>query len=299
MLLPNPPWIDRLLHTYWERLSAAVSPESLPKLGKGRKFEEFGTGHYGSVYPTSIPGLVCKVTSDADEARVVQFILQNDLDLPGMVKYTGVVEIPGVAYRKRRVFVLWREEARDYNAETLLGHLPDRYEVSVFQQAFKWLQNYKDVSHMVRMTARANQRAFSEALSSQRIQERAWDKAAEIYDDGAELYRLMYGRSFSPYGISSTPRRTYYKYPSERIAIGLVVCRFISEQMLSSPGFPEIGDALFKMQDAGMLLADVHRANIGLAYREDYAGLVPVIRDPGHALPLTPEAASVVVPTLA
>lgn len=301
MLLSNPPWIDQVLRNNWRKLASRVSEDALPRPMEGRriwKFEEFGTGHYGAVYPTNIPGLVFKITSDFDEARFVQFALNQGWIPDGMVQYVGVLEFPDVTYRRRRTFALWREEAIDFDQNEVYRKTQNAYRRREMYRSVRMLQIYKIVSHAVRMAAKKNPRALVKALSSRALQERAWQVASEIYRDYSQIERIFLKQAVSMFEHGY--RRTYApKYDrAEKIAIGLDTCRYIAQEMGSTEGLSEIGTALEYYQENGMLLADVHMANIGLATRPDYSEPIPVIRDPGHAVPLTPEAQNTIVPVL-
>ncbi len=118
----NPPWADKILGASYSAIATAAPRSALPipeervDRSSGRKkkgWKEYGTGHYGTVYPTNTPGLVMKLTSDPTEAAFVAAYLS----IPGrersigIVDYHAVYRVPGVLKSKRPVFVIWRDEA--------------------------------------------------------------------------------------------------------------------------------------------------------------------------------------------
>src|SRR4029079_4429216 len=111
----------------WDQILAAGGPGLTPRHTKARtriKAEEFGVGHYGVVMPTMTPGVVMKLTSDADEAVFVKWVVNHAgfaKDYPGRIQDIKIAPLYDTAYRRevnpavkrlgRDVFVLWREEA--------------------------------------------------------------------------------------------------------------------------------------------------------------------------------------------
>lgn len=284
MLQQNPVWIDRVLRSNWQKLVRVVSADALPHID-GRKFVPFGEGHYGAVYPTGIPSIACKVTSDQDEARFVTFAMRlaerEKYWPPGITQYVGVLGIADTVHRGRPVFVLWREEAKDYDGALLVsgGRPLDRHAQRTIYSAELNLTNYKQVAHKVRLLARERPAILEEAKRWERW---AWDINGEILDGFStgkfsHVHRLFLGTLRGWSG-------------PQRVAFGLRRCMVLAEMMGSEPVLTHVGEAFEYYQDEGMLLADVHMANIGMAHRSGYNGPVDVIRDPGHALPLTEQA---------
>lgn len=62
-----------------------------------------GCGTYGCVFETSDPDVVCKVTSDDQEIRIVSKIIDENLTLDGFVRYYAIVSLG-------EVHCLWREK---------------------------------------------------------------------------------------------------------------------------------------------------------------------------------------------
>lgn len=288
MLLSNPAWIDQIIRDNWHRLASRVSEDALPRpqpRPRVWRFKEFGVGHYGAVYPTSIPGLVFKITSDLDEARFVQFALnlaKKEGYFPnGLVRYVAVLEIVDARHpRGRPIYALWREEATDFKRPPMSRS----YEYREMNRAIDTLMRYKSISHLVKIASMTDPDAIFEA---EKYDDRnSYEQAAAIFEDTEKAMRLL--------------RTNAYRLPrARRVAIALRACEFIAQSLWSDSPLSLIGDTLEYYQNAGMLLADVHMANVGMATRpDDYDEPVPVIRDPGHAVPLTPAAKSTYVPVL-
>lgn len=122
-LVSNPPWVTKILTDHWGDLEAKVKPAWLPKLDDVHAvrgghvqgdFSELGCGAYGCVYPTLDPGIVLKVTTDPTEAEFAAR-LAKDLAVPITTTYRMVMSLP-VKHEKRRVYLLWREEASEVGA---------------------------------------------------------------------------------------------------------------------------------------------------------------------------------------
>jgi len=74
---------------------------SVTKRGR-RTFKEFGCGHYGCVFPTTVDNMVFKLTSDASEAAFVATALKLPDWPDGMIRYHRIVELSGEKHRRRR-----------------------------------------------------------------------------------------------------------------------------------------------------------------------------------------------------
>jgi hypothetical protein len=137
----NPPWADKILERYWLKIGAAARALKLPMpasteggqmlleegMIKEKPEGELGCGYYGFVYRSKKDGIVFKVSTDQSEAYFVAAYLKlrGAIDPSGIVKYHGIIALPEESYKKRNVFVLWREEAfhvgSDYNGKPLYG----------------------------------------------------------------------------------------------------------------------------------------------------------------------------------
>jgi hypothetical protein len=76
--------------------------------------------------------------------------------------------------------------------------------------------------------------------------------------------------------------------------VSLQRCEDLSEEMENTYTADTIGGALSFYLEQGMLLADVHANNVGVATRPPGEGYddwhaVNVITDPGHMVPISPK----------
>jgi hypothetical protein len=85
---------------------------------------------------------------------------------------------------------------------------------------------------------------------------------------------------------------------AQKVAFIYQRLRVITEEMGSTaPGYL-VGEALGELLDQGILLADVHRNNIGEVDLPDFSKWEFVITDPGHMVALDPKWLEVNVPQL-
>ena len=286
--LAKTPWIDRSMKTVWERVVAA-SPrrEWAPRLLPGKKFslEEYGCGHYGCVFPTSDPAVVCKLTSDPTEAFFVAAAMSIGTFPEGIVRYYGIYRIPGAEHRGRPLFVLWREEATEvgkvlhYPPSYMWKNLPpsEAYVARSKSLLFNRLGLFQDNAGKIRDTLKRAPDPFAMAEAAKELSlDWAWRFVSES-DEGpfvpAERFR-----------------------GEKRVALHLAVLDRLTVEMENEYLADQIGGALKFYLDEGLLLADVHQGNVGLV--EGRVGSSPVITDPGHAVPLDRKWANVQVKEL-
>jgi hypothetical protein len=264
--VPNAaPWVNRILKDNWARLAARVPPKLLPRamaFGKSFHVEDYGCGHYGCVAPTATPGTVFKLTTDGAEASFVAHALKIGRFPEGIVHYQKIYKVPDASFRKRDVYMLWREEA--YN----LGELGDR-------EALSRLDAFKTWAHDARERLRKSANPTKTLVEVKGLERWAYD---QVSWEEAEL-RRKYESQSRPSGL----RAAY------AIAWDLRACELVAEMMANEPGAYLIGQAFEFYAEHGILLADVHRNNVGKVSREDYNSKVWAITDPGHMMPLTPE----------
>jgi hypothetical protein len=289
--LGKTPWVDRTLSSVWDRIVAASPrPEWVPShevLSRGRvSVEEYGCGHYGCVMPTSDPEVVCKLTSDQTEGAFIAAAMELGSQPEGLVQYHAIYAIPDVSHRKRPLFVLWREAAHDVGrVESKLDEkFPGdanriRYEHQSMMALHKLLRFYRDAAAGLRDTVK--RAGFGVIAEAERYLERAREAAGDIDWDTAPSSSVQ----------SALAR---YRGP-ERVALAMATCESLHMWMGNTYGCDLIGGALEYYYDNGMLLADVHAGNIG---RTERTGFVPVITDPGHAVPLSTRWANISVPRL-
>jgi hypothetical protein len=249
----NPPWSDRLLAANWADLVAEVKAQALLPIRQGRKIEgELGHGHYGVVYRTATPGIVMKISSDPTELSFVKKAMAIGEWPDGIVHYKAVLEIPG-SYRRRPVFVVWREEAFDFNAL-------DRTHYA-FREFEKLHEIYLTAARFVNTEWRKGSAAVATAKEGWAW---AWDNInLEDFEAGRR------GAEWRRYGV-------------RRVGVALRCCELAFELMEHTAYGYTVGAALSFYLERGMLLADVHRNNIGWVSREGYKERVMVITDPGH-----------------
>jgi len=300
---PNPPWVDRILNKRWDAILAVaperggvpVMPEFSSQTRTGKmQFEELGCGHYGCVIASTEPGIVFKVTSDASEAAFVAVASQMD-DWPvGMVAYYGLYELPD-KYRKRRTFVLWRQEAENIG-ELMFesGEVAERYKKKYHWTSIKEFK--KNLSHFLfaskkmheQLKRSKNPAKFLEDVREQ--QDIAWRLHIndQAYRDTKPLY----------YGAPSFEEVRSYHKGALAFALRQILVKQLATVMGSTHAGSLVGEALDHYINEGILLADVHFNNIGEVQPENYTSLELVITDPGHMVPLDPKWLQVQVPQL-
>ena len=244
---------------------------------KKRVAEEYGCASYGCVMPTGETGVVFKLTTDRLEADFIKEVIERKIQHQGLVTYYGVAELQD-SHQRRRVFVIWREEAYNvgqwlpYFASTNLRD-PSAYEAQGERELQKHLSLFMEHADHVRSRAQRASNPGKFLQEVEKLGDWAWDK---IGIDEAE-HPLSYGRSHGYF--------TRFK-GAQRAALHLRAAKIIAEMMSSERAGYLIGEALDYYLDEGILLCDVHGQNMGQVKREEYGNsLSPrVITDPGHAL---------------
>ena len=289
------PWVDRALTTHWAAIAAVVPPEWLPRgvrSSRGRfDAEEFGSGHYGVVMPTQVPGIVVKLTTDATEAAFVASALAiGQYDDAGLVTYKAVFRVPGAEHKGREVFVLWREAAEHVGFQALSAYARSHPQRAHYEPALrelsKWLGRYKAVANDVRERLKTNPDALAEVP---RFADWARGQVAELELDRTPPKQALWGENRGLVDHLARVRG------AQRIALGFAMLEGIEQWMENTWLCDAIGRAFSVYRDHGLLLADVHQDNIGLVSR---MGDVPVITDPGHAVALDPRWTQVPIASL-
>lgn len=262
------PWVNRILTQHWDGILAdrrdneAWMPREAPgSKPRKRVLDAFGCGHYGCALPTSAPGMVCKVSSDASEAVFIDAALKLG-DWPvGIVKYYHRMELPD-SHLRRPVFVTWREEAYD------VGKMDTTH--YAYREWSKYHQIYQNTARKVREAATKPSWAKLLREAQPLLNEWAWQNIS--LEDGERKY-------------PSVTAAAYERYTgARRLAAALRICELAFEMMGSVAYATEVGAALSFYFEHGILLADVHTNNIGKVDREDYSGRIYAITDPGHAV---------------
>lgn len=266
--LGRTPWVDRTLKDVWSRIAAQVPESWMPELAPGRKFslEELGCGVYGCVSPVPKSDTVFKITSDVSEARFVA-MCQTLPPTEGMVKYYKIFALRDVTYRRRQLFVLWREVAKDIGflrealgrpaAATRRRGGHDPYELRTLREGVQLLDSFLKTaryarSRMLNLLKRAPREDTLQGM---------WN-------------------AFETMSPEHDPRH-YRGIP--RIGILLRQCWGLAMMMQNTDFIYPVGAALGHYMDEGILLADVHANNIG-KNMDGHA----IITDPGHAIEFHP-----------
>ena len=267
------------MKTVWERVVAASpKPSWAPRLLPGKKFslEEYGCGHYGCVFPTSDPEVVCKLTSDPTEAFFVAAAMSIGTFPEGIVRYYGIYQIPGAQHRGRPLFVLWREEATEVGT-VLLPSKDDDYTRRLKENVIRLLSSFRNTASVMRDTLKRAADPFAMVEESKRFDRWAWNYVTESEGSGRALVLDRFKGA-------------------QKVAAGLLRLERIAIEMENEYLADQIGSALKFYLDEGIVLADVHQGNVGLV--EGRMTTTMVITDPGHAVPLDRKWANVQVKEL-
>jgi hypothetical protein len=239
---------------------------------KPKGFQEFGCGHYGCVMPTSTPGIVFKVTTDATEAAFIAAYLSwpKHQRPNGIVGYHRLLAIKSESHLKRPVFVLLRDEAQHIGSDAISTWIRtearenerDYYRASL-RKLTDGLGNCLDAGRAIR-------KYILKKPNAHEILQKAMDRRDDAWEMGA-------------HAVSS--RDTALK-----LAFQLQRFNQNADDLQNEPMGIEIGRAMGEcLNDHGLLLADVHTGNIGMPGTPTLLGEIgrtPIITDPGHAITL-------------
>jgi hypothetical protein len=289
MGLGETPWVDKNLRSAWPRIAKQVPESWLPRTKMAPKstgsrhnklvVEEFACGSYGCVMPTSKDGLVCKITSDPSEARFIAAYLTLPKPEGGLVQYEKIFQLSGQEHKKRPLFVLWREEAyevgfmRNLYAAGYSQHFDtDEYVLRSLREGNKLIGKFLELAHAARETLIGLYKRQMAALPADTSRE----ARVEVY---TKLLEKVWS-TFDNANQESDPRHL------KGVARAGVLLRHgygLAQEMANTYLVDQIGSALGDYLDHGILLADVHTANIG-----KNAEGHPLITDPGHAVAIHP-----------
>ena len=240
-----------------EKIIARLSGKKKKRQG----FKEYGSGHYGTIYPTQTEGVVCKITTDASEAKFIANAISLKKWPDGITKYYAVFRFKDKRYKKRPVFILWRDEVH-----------PPQLGMSDESTLITLTHNVKDIAHQARrVLIRGNKNIPEEYPENMQIDVDAFNKAT-----GALRW------------INSFPRapRAY------RLAAYMDALRMGCRDIMSWSYAFKPGEAMWFYIEHGMLLADVHANNI-MKGPEGW-----IISDPGHMVELDNRYSNVQVPEI-
>ena len=284
--LGAPPWVARATRTAWDRLAEVAPDGAMPPPGNLRRLEELGCGHYGCVLPTTDARWVFKLTSDLSEAHFVAMALrfaERDGAWPlGLTRYSGVWALPGVAYRTRQVFALWRERAEVvgiWRVESALNYTDSwAYDATEYMEFYELLQRFTSAADVLRrLVAGRHPKVVAAGVD-------AWRNDPSVYRAGVEL---LWSSSMD----AGNALRQRGPLP-HRIGVVLQYLESIGQQMENTPYADAIGALFTDYLERGVVLADVHGGNVGLM-----DGTI-LVTDPGHAVILEPELEAIQVPVL-
>jgi hypothetical protein len=254
----------------------------LSKQKQTRKgFKEYGAGHYGVVYPTQKPGIVCKITTDASEAQTVANVMSWDQQTYGMVKYYAVFQFAGSSLKRRPVYILWRDEVQPVSLNNFSNQ-----ERGWEDQMLGLLHTTKNIAHQARLWIQAAmKREWKRSASFKQV----WADIAWARDNAPDelLFNIERGSPF-------TWMRNMARLPfRSRMAHVLYALRLGWRDLMSwSYGFHP-GHALYHCLENDMLLADVHANNVMKAMDGSWD-----VSDPGHMVELSNRYSHVKIPTL-
>jgi hypothetical protein len=267
-----PPWAERNLGRYWDAIQAVVGPDRMPQ---GPGSEELGCAHYGCVWGT-MSGQVMKVTSDPTEARCAQALIEMG-NVRGIVGYHEVYQLPGVTFRNRPVFVLWRDLA--WNVGGLLNMQGPYYGELTWDQretreALDWLDAWNLSAADLRRYLQDRQRRVGDAAEisqlgwEQRGNQPHWNRGSSLIMPPEHLNVTRWERRRLPKHYHKPTSHPYRG--ADRVGIHLAAAEHIVIMMQTSlHHLSNVGTAFEACLEAGILLADVHANNIGLIVGPD------------------------------
>lgn len=263
-------WAIRVIERNRRSLSAVGLPMPPTEAEGGPHC--YGCGHYGCVFETQQQHVVMKITRDADEAGFVVASMEAGNPYPGIVRYDGILELPGKAQRK--TYVLWRDEA--YDVGSTFATWGDT------AQPFVWLSCLKIAANaarqFMRKVAPGDLRSLRDGLVARALHRHRYLSIQQIESEPAIESMLKSTR-----GIA-------------RAEIGLAAARLLAQSLASRKVSSRVGEAMVGWFDRGLLLCDVHYKNIGVL--GDGSASDAVITDPGHALILNNNFDHISVPKL-
>jgi hypothetical protein len=269
-----------------QKESEAEITKMLKKKQWRQGFTEYGSGHYGTIYPTQIKGIVCKITTDASEARFVANALSIGKFPRGIVKYYHVISLKR-KYKNRPVYALWREEVQP----PTLADAPEKPDTKIFTEI---LHSAKLVGAEIRQTIlRANSNGLYPRIAKAVDMADHGDQPEYLTPDFTTLERsqqtLNWIKKLNGYRVSSNrwdlpnARRGSVPRLEHKLSVLFYAFRTCAQNMHMSYAFAP-GAALEFYQNHDMILADVHSSNVMREIDGDDDWL---ISDPGHMVELS------------
>lgn len=281
-VLRNPVWADRVLNTQGDEARKYAAkhnlPSPIPRVEpdvRGRqKWLEFGCGTYGCVYPTGNPGIVVKVTHDADEVALAKLLMKlGDKAPAGIVRYFGAFNTD-MSQGGADVHLLWREEALEIGYRgPMAGELAKLQEFASLARAAmeRGLERHDvagRVKHAGGILAKMGMLLPGCAdCVDVMVGDRMTDvrNVAHVASDVAKDMGL---------GNVAPTKFDAYAFIA---AAGWMAAELVAKKLAASKDLRLVGEAFLEMSGKGMLMADVRDENLGRVERGW------VIIDPGYS----------------
>ena len=290
---PNPDWVDELLHKNWKGLQRRVPESMLPMLGRQKRqyewksIKELGCGKYGCVVPTHDPRWVLKVTTDGREAAFAAQAIQignwprgmtrydaayaavSPTDVPPLVEVTMSMYDRGIAkymQPSENVYVLWREASvkpgaagiREYGK--LVGAGP-----KVVPRVHDTLWKYITFAYHALLLLDTQDDPYRPHFLKKYTE--------------SEQYAMMMGFHGDDGKLTGDPSDD----DEPMFFADVAACADVAAEMAADPVLADVGKAFLFYQKHGMILADIHKENLGLIVRGQQASLAVI--DPGGMVP--------------
>jgi hypothetical protein len=272
-------WVDQAILNVHDALvdngvDSAWLPRELPRSEALRphSVEEYGCGSYGCVMPTYQDGLVLKITTDATEAwfaHIARELARVDGWPRGIVHYRRVLGLSDQTHDGQMLYLLWRDEARSVGEAHYVA--PD------LEQLLEAYMNGADVFSGV-LPRGGNESRLAALQIAQ--------KPAVI--EAARTYLLSKTDAGWPLGaVADAANKELSTEDTPTVVAVAILCTYlIAERIEQLAGCQALGGAIRYYLDKGILLGDLHRGNVGVAYDDPKR---VVIVDPGLVSPLTAE----------
>jgi len=277
--------VERIINQGFPELYDLVEEKYLPvekpnPRGRTRHFENYGCGLFGCVLPTSVPGVVFKITADPSEIVYIEEVY-TDKDRfkagppEGVVKFLFYLPFPShITYQRQPVYAVWREEVQrpgglyddwktlDNETATAALRLID------IKSAWTYVWNYLTAikpGHRV---------AFWNAVSAAR-------PFARQAVDRLDMTKPFSDRgSLEPFLHRLNDHRAYDV--DMNLAMRVEFGRRSVEIATSEPKLGLAKYALYYLMNEEMYICDVHLENLGLADRVGHPQWI--ITDTGQCL---------------
>lgn len=249
-------------------------------------FTEYGAGHYGAVYPTQTPGVVCKITTDPSEAQFVVNAISLGKWPRGIVKYYAIFRFRGKSHKRRPMYIIWRDEVQP----PTLANAEEKHDTGML---VKLLHVAKGIGAEIRHTI---QRHSSSGYALSHIHKRI-ATALSIADDKdvPEYLQADFQWLEAPSRTEGWIRTLNHQRPKLEHKLAALFYAFTcvcSNMHHTYHWLP--GQALDFYKEQGMILADVHANNVMREISdEDW-----IISDPGHMIEIDNRYAGIHVPEI-